>query len=258
MRKVSRTPPYFPHSNYLFFCHDIRRLVDSNPRSNGLVQAQIPRSPWEIGGRCSFTCDCSAAIRDPTATWCSQPTEDPPQPPEISQPPEIHPQPPESPRFEQGPPPDALERTHPIPQSNSLNESVIVKEFPPENDRVYRVQGIPIRFTIEEVGSLLRSVLDPEESSSVEIRSLAIYHNQTAQVATVSFAVTPLPLSPSRLGPDMDYWSFKYRYGEGTEHRNCKISFDIHFRGLTILKSFPNSKDYKIECASFPSSRLWH
>jgi hypothetical protein len=153
---------------------------------------------------------------------------------------------------EQGHSPGARETAHPTAekpqQSDGSNKNVIIEESPPKTDHIYRVQGIPIEFEIDDVKKLLRSVLGLEESLAIEIRSLAIHHEQTDRVATVSFDPAPSSLLPSSFGTK-ESWKFKYSYGEGAEHN---ISFDIHFRGLTVLSSCSNSEDHRIEYAFFP------
>jgi len=81
-------------------------------------------------------------------------------------------------------------------ESVGMRENVTTTEFHPSSDQVYRVQGIPIEFERNTVASLLQSVLCLEESSTIEIRSLAMHHQKKAQVATVLFATTPSRLSP--------------------------------------------------------------
>jgi hypothetical protein len=155
----------------------------------------------------------------------------------------------------QGHSPSARETAHPTaekPQrSDDSNKNVIVEEPPPKNDHIYRVQGIPIEFEIGDVEKLLRSALNLEKLSSIEFRSLAIHHQKLDQVATVSFDPTPPLFLPSIPRAKKDNWRYTYSYGKGSERRNRTISFDTHFKGLTVLRSCPSS-DHRIEYAFFP------
>ncbi|KAH0551761.1 hypothetical protein GP486_007020 [Trichoglossum hirsutum] len=151
-------------------------------------------------------------------------------------------------------PPVARETAHPTAekpqQSGDSDKSVIVEESPLENGHVYRVQGIPIEFEAGDVKRLLRLVLNLEESWSIEIRSLAIHHKQADRVAVVSFNPAPSSLSASSPAEREGSWKFKFGYGEGAKHGIRNISFDIHFRGPTVLSSCPNDKDHRIDiCA---------
>lgn len=125
---------------------------------------------------------------------------------------------------------------------------------PAAQNQVFRVQGIPIRHTSAEVMAFLRSLLNLDSTTTIDIRSLAISHNQNNQVATILPSVIPPCLSNSRVGRG-DVWAFPYSmptaslngYTEDVASRPRTIQFDTHFRGLTILYSPQNDADHKIE-----------
>jgi hypothetical protein len=153
--------------------------------------------------------------------------------------------------------PTAWRISKPSQQAEGGTSDVHIDKPSSRGDMVYRVQGIPGDLETKRVEGFLRSVLGLEDSVAIKIRSLAIHHEKKTQVATVSFAVTPSGLVPSLLEPNTEYWSIKYTVSEAAEQRYGSLSFDQHFRGLTVLHSVPES-DHKIEYTIFSSGELWH
>jgi hypothetical protein len=128
------------------------------------------------------------------------------------------------------------------------------KESPALQNQVYRVQGLPIDCS-SDVEHILRALLNLEASITMEIRSLCISHDPGRLVATVSLGSIPQCLSSSSMSPK-DEWRLRYDTSshisrhdtvEGEKSRRCDITFDTHFRGLTILWSPKNSADHKLE-----------
>jgi hypothetical protein len=128
------------------------------------------------------------------------------------------------------------------------------KEDPALPNVVYRVQGLPTRCK-SVVENLLRSVLKLEASITTEIRSLSISYDPDTLVATICLGSTPECLSSSSTLPK-DEWRFSYDIPsdiltndaeEDPINRRCEITFDTHFRGLTILWSPKSSEEHEIE-----------
>jgi|SRR5277367_905996 len=124
-----------------------------------------------------------------------------------------------------------------------------------KSQHTYRVQGIPLKYKLSKVQELLRSVLELDRSgSNIRVRSLAVSHNQKTKVATVDFDTTPACFSLDR-----NEWSFEIPDDESSNAKNDDsddddiipkaptITIDIHFKGITVLRSSKNVLEHKIE-----------
>lgn len=126
-----------------------------------------------------------------------------------------------------------------------------------EANVVYRVTGIPIDYGRKRAETLLQTVLQLDKAGdSVKLRSIAISPNRKTKVATVCFSYRPIPL-PKR---DDGEWHFPIPTGNSSGNSSAdddgdnipqeqSITVDTHFKGLTVLKSFSNLDDHKIEYA---------
>jgi hypothetical protein len=104
--------------------------------------------------------------------------------------------------------------------------------------RVYRVKGIPEEYGIDDTKTMLRLGLHLNESTKINIRSLAISEHRGEKVSVVEFTPEPTCLASGR-----DQWPYNI---EMPDERKIGITVDTHFRGLTVLRS-PSSKDHNIE-----------
>ena|SRR2546423_14695436 len=120
----------------------------------------------------------------------------------------------------------------------------------------YRVRGIPLEYRPKRVQELLRSVLELDGTrGAVQVRSMAISPDQKTKMATVDFKRPPACFSPDR-----NEWSFEILDvdSSGAENNDNDddddiipmaptITIDTHFRGITMLRTFKNVSEHKIE-----------
>jgi hypothetical protein len=103
------------------------------------------------------------------------------------------------------------------------------------------------------VEKLLWSVLELDGTQdAVQVKSLAMSPNHKTKMATVDFRTQPARLSSSRYK-----WHFdipgSYAENNGGEDdddiipKPPKITIDTHFKGITVLRSFKNVSQHKIE-----------
>ena len=104
--------------------------------------------------------------------------------------------------------------------------------------KVYRVKGIPEEYRIDNTKTMLRLGLDLNESTKINIRSLAISEYHVEKVSVVEFTPEPADLASGK-----DQWSYNI---EMPDKRKIVITIDTHFRGLTVLRS-PSSEDHNLE-----------
>lgn len=123
-----------------------------------------------------------------------------------------------------------------LPRSTRLTKEQIFKSAIVP-DLVYRMQGIPKEYGMDETKELLRLKLELYPSD-IDIQSLALSHDQRTQTALVTFnnASSETPLEEIE-------WSFRW-YAES--HKVIDINIDTHFIGLTMLCT-PESAMHKIE-----------
>jgi hypothetical protein len=104
-----------------------------------------------------------------------------------------------------------------------------------------------------QVEKLLWSVLELDGTQdAVQVKSLAMSPNHKTKMATVDFRTQPARLSSSRYK-----WHFdipgSYAENNGGEDdddiipKPPKITIDTHFKGITVLRSFKNVSQHKIE-----------
>jgi hypothetical protein len=107
------------------------------------------------------------------------------------------------------------------------------------SDRAFRVKGIPSEYNKNDTVRFLKSKLNLDDSTLVNIRSLANSHERRAKVAVVSFDYLPADLESDN--PGKEHWSL-YENTVGND-----LTIDNHFRGLTILYAPEDGNDHKIE-----------
>lgn len=123
----------------------------------------------------------------------------------------------------------------------------------------YRVRGIPLEYKKRQVDELLRSVLGLDAArGTVQVKSIAISPNQKTKMATVNFQDPPPCLSSGRKEcsfeipdafevPDVDNSDTDNDDDDDIIPKAPEITIDSHFRGITILRSFKNISEHKIE-----------
>jgi hypothetical protein len=141
----------------------------------------------------------------------------------------------------------SISTSHLSPPSNANKSSV-----------TYRVRGIPLEYTLKKVQEFLRSVFELDGTRrDVQIRSMAISPDQKTKMATVNFKIPP-----ARFSSDRNEWSFEIPDVDSSDAENDDnddddddfipkasptVSIDTHFKGITILRSFKNVSEHKIE-----------
>ena len=122
----------------------------------------------------------------------------------------------------------------------------------PVTPTTYRVRGIPLGYSGKEVKVLLRNVLEIDgPQNTVQVKSLAMNLDQKTKTATVEFR-TPSANLPTGKGERsfeiFDYETDDDRYDDDDIVPNAPmITIDSHFRGITVLRSFKNPSEHKIE-----------
>ena len=115
-----------------------------------------------------------------------------------------------------------------------------------------RVRGIPSNCKLKDVKNILQTILKAEDPPTTkQIRSLALSPDRKTKTATVDFESLPTCLHPGNT-----QWAFELPEGYDTNDSededdiisgSPRITIDTHFKGLTILRSFKNVSDHKIE-----------
>jgi hypothetical protein len=143
-----------------------------------------------------------------------------------------------------------------------MNTSISTSHISPHSDAkmsqvTYRVQGVPLEYMSKKVQELLRSVLELNgPRHDVQVRSIAIAPNQKTKMATVNFKIPPACFSSDR-----NEWSFEIPNVDSSDAENDDdddddediipkaptITIDTHFKGITVLRSFKNISEHKIE-----------
>ena len=128
-----------------------------------------------------------------------------------------------------------------------------------EHGKAYRVRGIPLQCTKRQAEDVLRSVLRLDEAQgTVRLRSMALSPDGKTKMATLEFKSRP----PCFLS-DQHEWSFEIPSTDKNDFVDSNyeddddiipaepiITIDDHFNGITILRSFKNSSEHKIELVS--------
>lgn len=140
----------------------------------------------------------------------------------------------------------SISTSHLSPPSNANKSQV-----------TYRVRGIPLEYTLKKVQEFLRSVLELDGTRrDVQVRSMATSLDQKTKMATVNFKIPPAGFSSDR-----NEWLFEIPDVDSSDTENDDndddddfipkasptISIDTHFRGITILRSFKNVSEHRIE-----------
>lgn len=114
---------------------------------------------------------------------------------------------------------------------NKIPELDREEQGPPEaSNFVYRVQGIPIQYEGDETRELLRSALNLNRSTRIDVRSLAFRDDHVEKTAVIGFDPVPPKLSSN----SKDEWNLKVDTETG---HSIAITIDSHFRGLMVLYS---------------------
>lgn len=124
----------------------------------------------------------------------------------------------------------------------------------PSYPKTYRVRGLPFHYTVHQAQILLQSVLALDVTTSVvRVRSLAVGTNLRYQVATVDIDGTiPGPLvgrhertfDVSHISSGSEIFNPQ---DENVIPKALQITIDDHFHGFTVLHSFADDADHKIE-----------
>jgi hypothetical protein len=148
-----------------------------------------------------------------------------------------------------------------IPRRGQKNTSISNSHLSPFSNAkrsqvTYRVRGIPREYNAKRVQELLSSILELDGTrGAVQIRSIAISLNQKTKIATVDFKNPPAWFSLDR-----NEWSFEIPDVDSSDAKNDDtdddddiipkaptITIDTHFKGITMLRSFKNISEHKIE-----------
>jgi len=114
----------------------------------------------------------------------------------------------------------------------------------------YRVRGIPLEYKPKRLQELLRSVLERDGTrDAVQVRSMAISPDRKTKMATVNLKNPPacFSLNKSEFSfeiPDVDIGD---EDDDDIIPKAPTITIDTHFNGITILRSFKNVSEHKIE-----------
>ena len=145
------------------------------------------------------------------------------------------------------------------PVSSARNSHTANSQPSSAHGKTYRVRGMPLQFTKRQAEDVLRSVLRLDEAQgTVQVRSIAPSPNGKTKVATLEFKSRP----PCFLS-DQHEWSFEIPSTDkndfvGSNYEDDDdiipaapiITIDDHFNGITILRSFKNISEHKIELVS--------
>lgn len=146
------------------------------------------------------------------------------------------------------PPPDASPNILPSPSSLSETENrhptipiQLQRESTVVNkDLDYRVRGIRLEQTNDDLMSFLKRKLDLEDAVVGRIKSLAVSHTGESKVAVVSLKPRPICLST----PGKEEWIFGPESGDDDD---THITVDTHFRGVTVFYAPSQGTPHTIE-----------
>lgn len=115
-----------------------------------------------------------------------------------------------------------------------------------ENDRTYRLWGLPAGVTIEESELILQNFFDSDGTKTEPtVHSLGLdpytFGRNVEVVATVTFSQTP----PALL--DGNRWHLKKKVPYQGVMLKLSLSIDITFIGFTPLNDVKDDEDHKIE-----------
>ena len=101
-------------------------------------------------------------------------------------------------------------------------------------ERTFRVQGIALDITGEEIEQLVQDLLGCfKDDTGLQCRSLATHHSGRSQDATISFNKSCPPCLQTKL---------PYSNDHRAEDGSPMLTFDESFLGLTTLSSCPENK----------------
>lgn len=172
------------------------------------------------------------------------PVPDPPFIPEPPDPPSIPDTPPvqDSPPIQDAPP---NQDTPPIPDPQPIPEPQPISDS--TSSTMFRVQGIPHTCIDGGTRHLIRSVLSLPDSAEITTRSLAISPDPDELTAVVYFESIPQCLSSPEF---LRARELKFRIpnpvpvGDSVESTRW-ITFDTHFKNLTLLRTFKDSEKHE-------------
>lgn len=131
-------------------------------------------------------------------------------------------------------------------KSDQATRKVTVKK-----DLVYRLRSLPLDFDVKMTRTLVSVLLKLEDNDVVfQIRSFAEAHDGQTNVATLNFRETPDQLFGvhewTRDIPDSLQFAQAQNDSRYHVQRRRRITFDDHFRGLTVLYC-PQSSEHEVE-----------
>lgn len=114
-----------------------------------------------------------------------------------------------------------------------------------QQDRTYRVWGLPAGISFEDSELMLKKVLDLSANNQPKVHSLGLDPYASGRdvdlVATVTFLHTP------RVLHDGNSWRITKSISHRFENLQLSLSIDTHFRGWTPLNTIKDDEDHKIE-----------
>jgi hypothetical protein len=131
----------------------------------------------------------------------------------------------------------------------------------PARSGIYRMRGIPLDHSLKDIEAWVPRALNADPRRiGLTIRSLAVDLDGRDKVAILGLQETPASL----LTPGSEWYidaAFENRNiyktdnsGLSANHENTsnsakphRVTIDVHFNGLTVLKSFPDDTEHKIE-----------
>jgi hypothetical protein len=123
------------------------------------------------------------------------------------------------------------------------------KEYSEQNNSIvkvttYRLRGIPVNYSLQDVESLVGDILELGNEIKVEVRSLANSpYPRHERIATLDFSTPPGRLCGDR---HQDEWCFNIPRDGRPGQTKIDLVFDTHFRGFTPLHA-ERDGDCKIE-----------
>lgn len=113
-----------------------------------------------------------------------------------------------------------------------------------QNDRTYRVWGLPAGVSIEDSELILRDILNLD-ATEPKVHSLGlnpyVFGRDVDVVATVTFSQTPYALL------DGNSWQITKSTTYQNVDMRLSLTIDTHFKGWTPLNTIKDDEAHKIE-----------
>ncbi|KAJ9209322.1 hypothetical protein DTO166G4_9085 [Paecilomyces variotii] len=138
---------------------------------------------------------------------------------------------------------ESLDVTYSSPENRSM---VVIphqgESTGEDKDLDYRIRGIGLEQSSENLMSFLRQKLNLEANVVGRVKSFAVSHKGESKVAVISLKPRPMCLST----PGREEWIF----GPESEDDDTLITVDTHFRGVTVLYAPSQASPHTIDiCA---------